>query len=195
MDAVAAANSTGEAPKLENFLGNQTTHYTDGGVSEINVNVAPPNSYGGSLNFAGKDALPNYHHQYSQLLSQHPPYHYTFTPQTLSPHGPSITSVSGLKSWLRQAGPPYKSAAEESAAGCSYQSGQSLSLTMSPTSSGSSGAVIVGGSVSIPAPTEYDQSGISNSKRVVPVTARESFPRKSIDTFGQRTSQYRGVTR
>ena len=25
--------------------------------------------------------------------------------------------------------------------------------------------------------------------------AREPVPRKSIDTFGQRTSQYRGVTR
>ncbi|XP_009763770.1 AP2-like ethylene-responsive transcription factor AIL1 isoform X1 [Nicotiana tabacum] len=77
------------------------------------------------------------------------------------------TSVSGFKSWLRQsvAAAPLISSAEEN----STNNCQTLSLAAAP------------------------------KKRPVAVKnvtgSREPVPRKSIDTFGQRTSQYRGVTR
>ncbi|XP_009600027.1 AP2-like ethylene-responsive transcription factor AIL1 [Nicotiana tomentosiformis] len=77
------------------------------------------------------------------------------------------TSVSGFKSWLRQsaAAAPLISSAEENRT----NNCQTLSLAAAP------------------------------KKRPVAVKnvtgSREPVPRKSIDTFGQRTSQYRGVTR
>ncbi|KAL8466309.1 hypothetical protein ACS0TY_035425 [Phlomoides rotata] len=84
-----------------------------------------------------------------------------------SAFGGGATPVSGFKSWLQ------KPAAEEGRSGhCDFQA---LSLTVKPSS----------------------QAVADGKKRVVAKcnTAKEAVPRKSIDTFGQRTSQYRGVTR
>ncbi|MBA0665661.1 hypothetical protein Goklo_002147 [Gossypium klotzschianum] len=94
---------------------------------------------------------------------------------------PSATSVSGFKSWLRQTPfPGGKASGNETNNNFNFQA---LSLTMSPTSRNGFPAT---------APLEV----VDNRKRPVGKTlTRESVPRKSIDTFGQRTSQYRGVTR
>ncbi|KAE8669905.1 AP2-like ethylene-responsive transcription factor AIL1 [Hibiscus syriacus] len=82
------------------------------------------------------------------------------------------TSVSGFKSWLRQT--PFSGVKETNI--------QTLSLTMSPNSRNGLSAI---------APSDV----VDNRKQHVRKTlTRESIPRKSIDTFGQRTSQYRGVT-
>lgn len=68
---------------------------------------------------------------------------------------------------------------------------QSLSLSMSPGSQSS----CVTGSQHIP-PTMADCMGLENKKRgPEKVDQKQIVHRKSIDTFGQRTSQYRGVTR
>ncbi|KAL4308104.1 hypothetical protein GQ457_01G039070 [Hibiscus cannabinus] len=85
----------------------------------------------------------------------------------------SATSVSRFKSWLRQT----PLSGDESNNNFNFQT---LSLTMSPR---------------LPAIAPLDV--VDNRKRHVgkTLTTRDSVPRKSIDTFGQRTSQYRGVTR
>ncbi|KAI3451895.1 hypothetical protein Pfo_008560 [Paulownia fortunei] len=68
---------------------------------------------------------------------------------------------------------------------------QSLSLSMSPGSQSS----CVTGSQHI-SPAMADCMGLENKKRgPEKVDQKQIVHRKSIDTFGQRTSQYRGVTR
>eukprot|EP01018_Ginkgo_biloba_P033110 Gb_18560 [translate_table: standard] len=70
---------------------------------------------------------------------------------------------------------------------------QSLSLSMSPGSQSSS-------PLALPAPSQNANGGDSSSseskkRSLEKQGAIEVAPRKSIDTFGQRTSIYRGVTR
>lgn len=68
---------------------------------------------------------------------------------------------------------------------------QSLSLSMSPGSQSSS--FTVSGQIS---PTGTDGAAMETKKRGSgKLTQKQPVHRKSIDTFGQRTSQYRGVTR
>ncbi|XP_012492017.1 AP2-like ethylene-responsive transcription factor ANT [Gossypium raimondii] len=68
---------------------------------------------------------------------------------------------------------------------------QSLSLSMSPGSQSSS----VAGSQQI-SPSATDYAAMETKKRgSEKVDQKQIAHRKSIDTFGQRTSQYRGVTR
>jgi AP2-like factor (ANT lineage) len=76
-----------------------------------------------------------------------------------------------------------------SAVGCGDL--QSLSLSMSP---GSQSSCITAPRQISPAGTEC--VAIETKKRgPVKVGQKQPVHRKSIDTFGQRTSQYRGVTR
>ncbi|GKV20022.1 hypothetical protein SLEP1_g30202 [Rubroshorea leprosula] len=68
---------------------------------------------------------------------------------------------------------------------------QSLSLSMSPGSQSS--CVTAPRQIS---PTAAECSAVETKKRMVGKTGqKQPVHRKSIDTFGQRTSQYRGVTR
>ncbi|KAL2529452.1 AP2-like ethylene-responsive transcription factor ANT [Forsythia ovata] len=68
---------------------------------------------------------------------------------------------------------------------------QSLSLSMSPNSQSS--CVTAPRQIS---PTETQCIALGSKKRgSEKVTQKQTVHRKSIDTFGQRTSQYRGVTR
>lgn len=86
----------------------------------------------------------------------------------------AATSISGFKSWLRQQNPfPSDKPPAESSGECS----QPLSLSMSAGSQSTAGV------------------GDDRKRPVGRSLAKEPIPRKSIDTFGQRTSQYRGVTR
>ncbi|KAL5755590.1 hypothetical protein ACOSQ2_020336 [Xanthoceras sorbifolium] len=128
----------------------------------------------------------------------------------------SASSVSGFKSWLRQT--PFSSTTstttttttssehhQENNNNYTTSTGfhQSLSLTMSPSSSEQQNVVGSFGAISSSSsPLMQPQNGVvvvdHNRKRSSAVgksLAREPVPRKSIDTFGQRTSQYRGVTR
>ncbi|KAG7036412.1 AP2-like ethylene-responsive transcription factor AIL1 [Cucurbita argyrosperma subsp. argyrosperma] len=92
----------------------------------------------------------------------------------------SLISNNGnaiYKSWL---GPTTSSPQNE----CGFRS---LSLGMSPNSHNDI--------VSLPSPPHM---AVDSRKRPMPVgkpPVKEPVPRKSIDTFGQRTSQFRGVTR
>ena len=91
------------------------------------------------------------------------------------------SSVSGFKSWLRQT--PYLG--HEQCDGTHTL--QSLSLAMSGHSENYGQEVV--------APPLVVADGGRKAVAGKATTGRESVPRKSIDSFGQRTSQYRGVTR
>lgn len=209
MDTTSASE---EGPKLEDFLGcysnspsDETKVYcqedqNESHTNRINVNVAPSFNANGDMD--PRDDLANPPHL---IQSYH---HYNDNPQTLVPsdniqhcdpnpsdshnHNPrhshnsmyclpfeSGSSVPGFKSWLSQA--PFCSCTPSNEpSNCNFQP---LSLAMSPSSHN--------GLVSA-SPLQV----VDNRKRPVGKSvAREPVPRKSIDTFGQRTSQYRGVTR
>ncbi|KAJ7951513.1 AP2-like ethylene-responsive transcription factor [Quillaja saponaria] len=177
-DAIAAANSNEEGPKLEDFLGcysnspptetkvygqsNSSTQQDQNNVSKINVNVAP--SFNTQIE-AGENL--------TLLQSFH---NYNDNPQTLMPGNGIYKSWSGQSQFSDG-----KSSAE--ANGCNFQT---LSLAMSPsTAQNGIGAIS-------PLQIAADDTRKRSIAKSMP---REPIPRKSIDTFGQRTSQYRGVTR
>lgn len=191
---MGANDPSGEAPKLEDFLG---CCYSNSSDDRVNVNAPPSFNSNGEMEADPSLQIQPYHHHYSE------------TPQTLItatqiqqqcgsnpshgsglyhvPFDHSATSVSGFKSWLRQtpfSGEKSSSASADQQNNCNFQS---LSLTMSPSSQH-------GGVTAVSSPV---QAPPDSRKRPVggKSLAREPVPRKSIDTFGQRTSQYRGVTR
>ncbi|XP_043718698.1 AP2-like ethylene-responsive transcription factor AIL1 [Telopea speciosissima] len=190
-------NPDREGPKLEDFLGgysnstqennnvyfqsnqqqplHQREENPDNGCG-INMNVPPTfNNNGEREKFSNP----------SPLIQS---YHYNDNPHALIPSVPlhvpleNATSISGFKSWLRQT--PFSGDKSSSEANnCNFES---LSLSVSAVSE--CGTAIAAGPSS--------SSGSENRKRPISkALTREPVPRKSIDTFGQRTSQYRGVTR
>lgn len=114
------------------------------------------------------------------------------------PPGSGMVGLSALKTWLRQnpsnadhhkVVPSGSGSPGKSNLGGGLGDFQSLTLSMSPGSQNSSAI--------ISQPTIIDQcTPVETKKRGAgKAGTREPVPRKSIDTFGQRTSQYRGVTR
>ncbi|ONK74981.1 uncharacterized protein A4U43_C03F12080 [Asparagus officinalis] len=191
------SNEETRGPKLEDFLGGYSDntnednqiqsprplspinefYYQNPNPTEINVNIPPCFSPS-----EGRDP---------QDSNIHNPYHFLNSyqyPQLQMPnhnHNPidsCQTSLSGLKSWLRQN--PYPSAPDKP----SHESNvQALTLSMSPGLIAESSQILV---------AEPLQVAVDNRKRPAAKAGnRDSGPRKSIETFGQRTSQYRGVTR
>lgn len=223
--AASTTNPDKEGPKLEDFLGgysnatqemNNTSSndvsqsfngvycqtpqsYNQGDQNpngRINVNI-PPTFCNSTTNIEGEGSLINP----SRLIQglHHPNQHHTETQPLISTthfqnpnpnnsngiyhvalDGP--TSISGFKSWLRQNPFPAEKSSSE-ASKCNYQS---LSLSMSPGSQLSSGPIACVSTSPL----------VDNEKRSVGKSlTREPIPRKSTETFGQRTSKYRGVTR
>ncbi|PSR96200.1 AP2-like ethylene-responsive transcription factor [Actinidia chinensis var. chinensis] len=183
-------NTTGEnTPKLEDFLGccypnsppNDPKNYCQQEDTFINLNYPNQDSINHNPNistnpspfiqacpynsFQTSDLNPNMNHSMY-------PYHVPFD---------GASSVSGFKSWLRQT--PYLG--HEQCHGT--HTFQSLSLAMNGHAENCGGAVV--------APPLEVADGGRKAVGGKATTGRESVPRKSIDTFGQRTSQYRGVTR
>ncbi|KAJ8535801.1 hypothetical protein K7X08_034202 [Anisodus acutangulus] len=171
-----ATNLEEEGPKLEDFLGccysNSPTHDEQQQIAEINVNIPPIINQSDheqhQLEIGANMKLipsPQIMLPNGQFQSSH-----EFATNTTGSvyHVPfdGATSVSGFKSWLRQ------------------------TATAAPLIS----------SVEEINPSNCQALSLAApKKRPVAVKnvsgSRESVPRKSIDTFGQRTSQYRGVTR
>ncbi|CAK9179885.1 unnamed protein product [Ilex paraguariensis] len=198
MDAASIPN--GESPKLEDFLGcyssshsKEPSVYCQNQQVRINVN-SPPNFENSNGDIERGENLANP----SPLI---PRYHYNNNSHSIIPtthdhlqscdpslnngmydHVPfdGATSVSGFKSWLRQTPFSVEGASAEETDRNYFQS---LSLTMSSSSQ-------PGMSVASPL-----QMADNRKRPVAKSVTREPVPRKSIDTFGQRTSQYRGVTR
>ncbi|KAJ3671480.1 hypothetical protein LUZ60_007559 [Juncus effusus] len=120
----------------------------------------------------------------------------------------STIGLSMIKSWLRnQPAPPAQPHEVDQScadvATCTVASGsQGLSLSMSTNETGSPMPLVpvgVGGGESSSSETNNKQKGAcangNNAGLDAQSGAMEAVPRKSIDTFGQRTSIYRGVTR
>nr|WGJ63352.1 EBB1 protein [Paeonia suffruticosa] len=177
----ASANDPEDGPKLEDFLGccysnshSPTNEYVQT-QQEARINDCNGPS---SLIVHGRPCL-GYDQENPQSilpttnLPPPPPPHCDLNNNGMY-HVPfdSANSVSGFKSWLRQT--PFPHHTEKSLV-IEPNCQQSLALTMTPSSQ----------------PTVVE----SRKRSVGKTLAREPVPRKSIDTFGQRTSQYRGVTR
>lgn len=210
-----------DGPKLEDFLGcysnspsdetevhcqQEDHHINQNHANRINPNLAPSFNTNKDIE-TGKNSLTSH----SSFIQS---YHFNDNAQTLIPsdslqhcdpnpshshshsnshnhnqetgmyHVPfeSASSFSGFKSWLRQTSTPFSSSGESpnEANNCNFQS---LSLTVSPSSQ--NGLVAI-------SPLQV----VDNSIRPVAKSlAKKPVSRKSIETFGQRTSQYRGVTR
>lgn len=193
---------TREDPKLEDFLGccyatspphpqsqshfveHESKVYTtlDQINNNVNINLPPHN-------------LENIHYSpYYQQRCQYYPNN-TYFPQVTNPTldvptAPqfqpselvqSSTTVSHFKSWLRQTH-CQKSEDTNVSEGNNVKA---LALTMKPSSPSGFAA---SQSLEIVAADQTRKRGVGKSNK-------EVVPRKSIDTFGQRTSQYRGVTR
>lgn len=88
-------------------------------------------------------------------------------------------SISGFTSHLRQ------TQLEKASGEPNSRNFQTLTLTTTPSSQSTTGISAVSSL----------RSGDNRKRSVGKSACREVTPRKSIDTFGQRTSQYRGVTR
>ncbi|KAL3511621.1 hypothetical protein ACH5RR_024338 [Cinchona calisaya] len=210
MDATTNPSNGEGRPKFEDFLG---CCYTSSppptsNNGEINVNI-PPN-YNPSTTFERAEEYLTASCSPSRLI-QYPNYHLNTcsysTTQDIIPPNPShnngiyhlippfddgANTVSGFKSWLSQT--PFL-AADIISSKCSAEvisnhntSFQALSLGMNPSDP----------SDHQPATSLSVMNVADNKKRnLVAKSADKEMmnPRKSIDAFGQRTSQYRGVTR
>lgn len=163
------------SPKLEDFLGGATMADREHSLD-----------------------LQNQEHHHILIQNSHPYY------SALVPSDPQILPIDenelrSLRNWVS---PPYYAATPHntleqhitgggggsaSIAGMSSGELQSLSLSMSPGSQ----------STSFSAPGQISSTAAVETKKRGPgkLCHKQPVHRKSIDTFGQRTSQYRGVTR
>ncbi|KAG8380156.1 hypothetical protein BUALT_Bualt07G0164200 [Buddleja alternifolia] len=175
-------NLNEEVPKFEDFLGCCYSNSPPNDAVELNMNMPPNlstnNNYDNNNDEKRENnyATPSLFQPYDYWLvsngvneSSVPNPNGVYT-AAYGGHGGGGDCATGFKSWLR---PPERPAVAADA----------LSLTVSSSSQ-----------TAVPPP----QVAADGKKRAVVKSAaagKESVPRKSIDTFGQRTSQYRGVTR
>lgn len=203
---VGETNPKVEGPKLEDFLGscysnsspNDSEDYCETQQEGINVNLPPIfNHSAEEMEAEGNLNLTN-----SATPFLQPYNHYNDNPQNGIPsavfqrcdlnfnpnNGNAMThvpfyganSISGFKSWLRET-PVY---GEKPAVEADSDGGfRPLSLTMRA-------GINPGVTVATPL-----QSVDGRKRPAVKSINREAVGRKSTGTFGQRTSQYRGVTR
>ena len=183
--AAAAADPSGEAPKLDDFLGCCYSNSSDD--NRVNINAPPSFNSTGEIERDPPQQIHPYHHH-------HHHHQYSETPQTLItatnqiqqngiyhvPFDHTATSVSGFKSWLRQTAFSGEKSSFSPAASSPDQpnnncNSQSLSLTMSPGSQHRAVAV-----VSSPLQVAENRKRPIGGKALV----REPVPRKSINTFG-----------
>ncbi|XP_078444664.1 AP2-like ethylene-responsive transcription factor ANT [Wolffia australiana] len=213
--------SQDKGPKLEDFLGEHPAHQqpitsyadifynnsADGGG--INMNL--PASFAVNMDRETGEAMSNHYSMYQPFPHQHshsfeeaqglraqffmPPVnvhgggpHPVNVSETLYASGYDATSsIAGFKSWLRQSNDYLPEKIMPESDKCNYQS---LSLTMSNNIQMECTAGDAMGSSAPNLPIADDRK-----RQAEKINSRESLPRKSIETFGQRTSQYRGVTR
>lgn len=196
-----------EKPKLEDFLGGNSFPDNNQSLQQ------GCNSMGGAY-----DNSPAY--MFSNCSLQLPPAASAVSVSDAAGGGGSSNGnsigLSMIKTWLRsQPGPPQQdsrvvdmvvsggaaSSSVRNAAG-NPSNVQSLSLSMSTGSQSSSPLPLMaasasggGGAESSPSADNKQKTNSSGTALDVQSGSMEVATRKSIDTFGQRTSIYRGVTR
>ncbi|XP_058102290.1 AP2-like ethylene-responsive transcription factor BBM [Magnolia sinica] len=171
-----------EEPKLEDFLGGHS--FSDHEEKLPGCNGIPP-SYDNSGDY-----------MFSNCSLQLPA-----TTTEMSTNGNNSIGLSMIKTWLRnQPVPTHMEKKNDAGSNCgtavnagTLTNAQTLSLSMSTGSQSSSPLPLLAASG-----TGGESSSAENKQKTVldsQTGAVEAVPRKSIDTFGQRTSIYRGVTR
>ncbi|PIN22314.1 hypothetical protein CDL12_04977 [Handroanthus impetiginosus] len=166
-------NQNEEAPKFEDFLGCCYSNSPPNEPGEINMNM-PPNLSSACDDHKGENfTTPSLYFQpYNYSVAAANPEGVYFGGAVADGGGDGGTSGSGFKSWF----PHTEKPVVEGSRICDFQT---LSLTVSHSSQPDIPTAVADG-----------------KKRVAAKSSvKEPVPRKSIDTFGQRTSQFRGVTR
>lgn len=199
----AINRSQPQAPKLEDFFGGATmaTHHYDGcdrgGMALSLDSMYYHNNQDNQDTNGGQDFLTNSDHHHLQLQDYA---HYSaFKAQEMYAPPPKESELPPMADDQISVAKNY--AVEQKMGVCMEENGgggsigygdlQSLSLSMSPGSQTS----CVTGSQHIPT-AMADCVTLENKKRGPDKgDQKQIVHRKSIDTFGQRTSQYRGVTR
>ncbi|KAL8113656.1 uncharacterized protein LOC141667247 [Apium graveolens] len=189
---------TREDPKLEDFLGccystspphphSQLVEHE----SKVYSTLDQINNNSGNINLSPHNLENIQYSPYYQRCQYYPNTYYSQTNVGLNVETPSqfqpqelvesSTTVSRFKSWLTQ------TQCQKSEDGNVNEGSnvKALALTIKPSSPT---GFAVSQSLEIVAADQTRKRGAGKSNR-------EIVPRKSIDTFGQRTSQYRGVTR
>ncbi|KAL5998136.1 hypothetical protein ACLOJK_009071 [Asimina triloba] len=182
-----------EQPKLEDFLGGHS--FSDHGQKHPGCNGGIPPSY--DVNSGD--------YMFSNCSLQLPP---TTSTEISTSGGNNSIGLSMIKTWLRNQPIPTTAAASAekknepgndvgacmATGGGTLTNAQTLSLSMSTGSQTSSPLPLLssgnGGESSSSENKQKTAAALDGQTGAV-----EAVPRKSIDTFGQRTSIYRGVTR
>ncbi|KAL1824217.1 hypothetical protein ACET3Z_010995 [Daucus carota] len=215
---------TSSTPKLEDFFGGSTMgthHYETSHDSSSAMALSLDSMYNYHHNQAqnvphnSQDLLNLLQHNSSQQIQvQHYPDYSSFAgqelyqiPQAENKGTPQLSHDhnSGMKNWASSSHYPASHAVEHQkmvecmsdenggeSTSVGYGNIQSLSLTMSPALQSSS-CVTASHQIS----SAVADCLVIDTKKRGPgkVDQKQVVHRKSIDTFGQRTSQYRGVTR
>ncbi|OMP01752.1 hypothetical protein COLO4_11619 [Corchorus olitorius] len=214
---------TSSTPKLEDFFGGATmgTHHYESSDREAMALSLDSIYYHQQQNAQQANNNQNsQQQQIHQVQQQYQQYYSGFRNQdmllgeeTRQTHVPTMVdddvaaSTGNLKNWVSRNYPTTEHAMHQKMMGCcmgdnngaaesgsvgamGYGDLQSLSLSMSP---GSQSSCVTNSHQISPPVNEY--VAIETKKRgPEKVDQKQIVHRKSIDTFGQRTSQYRGVT-
>ncbi|KAI7741993.1 hypothetical protein M8C21_025749 [Ambrosia artemisiifolia] len=197
MEAITRSQSQGmvssNPPKLENFFGGVTMGTPDLDTSTMYYNQ----------NIDHQETLQHNYRQQQQHYPDYPSYKSLYQSvqhevkedhlstdnlQHLPTIGTEDDDITGMKSWISR---NYNSTG-------GYGDLQSLSLSMSFGCSQSTPCVTASSQQEVvPAPSVTDCVVMDTKKRGSEKVDQQKqiVHRKSLDTFGQRTSQYRGVTR
>ncbi|KAK6136375.1 hypothetical protein DH2020_029865 [Rehmannia glutinosa] len=174
-----------ERPKLENFLGHCFSDHQEHNNKNLcnpNFNISSSNNYCDNSNYN------------SNILSQENDH------DKATSHTNSTIGLSMIKNWLRNnPAPPHAGENNVGNEAAPPAGAQTLSLSMSTGSQSSTPLPLLSGNAMESCTSENNKLQQCGSTAVVDGGqtggAVESMPRKAIDTFGQRTSIYRGVTR
>ncbi|KAE8664752.1 AP2-like ethylene-responsive transcription factor PLT2 [Hibiscus syriacus] len=184
----SSCNSQKQEPKLENFLGNNSfSGHQQNNLHGCNALYTATATATGEYMFPSQDTTTNARTANGEDDSN-----------AGNNSGGSSIGLSMIKTWLRNQ-PAQTQAEAKNDGGAS----QSLSLSMSTGSQTGSPLPLlattntVGGSCgeSSSSDNNKQQQKTPTCMDIAPSGASDATPRKSIDTFGQRTSIYRGVTR
>ncbi|XP_059665632.1 AP2-like ethylene-responsive transcription factor BBM2 [Cornus florida] len=196
-------NFQNQEPKLENFLGGQSYNSSDHQQQNKLVGCNYSNIGGSSAYNGGCSSTTALNYTYPNSSLQLPSHEVAETAATNHGGGGSGggIGISMIKNWLRNQPESNKDGGVERGTNETLTAG-GLSLSMSTGSRSSSTLPLLTASNGGGGGRGGESSSsLDNKEEKVAAAldgqtgAIEAVPRKSIDTFGQRTSIYRGVTR
>ncbi|KAK8541800.1 hypothetical protein V6N12_014423 [Hibiscus sabdariffa] len=196
--ATSSCNSQNQEPKLENFLGNNSfsghqQNNLHGCNTLYNTNTGEYMFPNCSLQLPSQETTTN-----TRTSKGEDENNSNANINTGNNGGSSSIGLSMIKTWLRNQPAPTQLEAKNNGG-----ASQSLSLSMGTGSQTGSPLPLLATTSTGGGSCGESSSSDNNNKQqktptcveITPRGASEATPRKSIDTFGQRTSIYRGVTR